>query len=433
MVIGGYVKKRPIARRRIKLTTGEKIGIALWSAFCAFLVGVFFFMAWYMYNPENRMAHNLKYGRQYLANANYSKAVWEFKRVLAMDDGNAEAYQGLMEVAIRSEDTDGALSLYVDATEALSGYKEPLLRLMELRAVDRLDRGDYDGAFSVAVTVEATSGDSNEAALIRALVIDGMLADAKETGELEDALALYRQLLTVKGIDAVSVYRLMAERYVNAGEARNAVDVLEEGIAATGDEGLQALRDEYERQFAELFLPDSFIRNLNDDLAAGDFAAAADILRNKLFLYRISAYAGSLDMNGEQSFDFTPVQPADMNTSVYAEYGKGTKLLMLIFDWQRTTEREAVFNEMVWIPETDEIYALSQRQRVTEDNDLADETVVYRLEDGYLREIPSEEYYDRLSKALNGYASAGPGDIGVIGAASGFEQDGAAGQTGDVT
>ena len=83
-----------------------------------------------------------------------------------------------MEAAIASEDTDTAISLYGSAGPALESYKEPLLRLQELRAVARMEEEDYDGAFTVAVTVEKATGDANEASLIRALVIDGMLDHA---------------------------------------------------------------------------------------------------------------------------------------------------------------------------------------------------------------------------------------------------------------
>ncbi|MCR5674827.1 MAG: tetratricopeptide repeat protein [Lachnospiraceae bacterium] len=402
--VSGKTGRRQIARHRIVRTPMEKFTLFLCSLLCTALVGVFFFMTWFMYNPKSRLAHNLKYGQRYLAADDYSRAVTEFRRVLSMDQDNAEAYQGLMEVAIRSEDADEAITLYGRATRALSDYREPVLRLLEMRAVERVDKEDFDGGFSVAATVEQITGDANEASLIRALVIDGMLDAAKKKSG-EDAIALYRRILTVDNIDAAAVYERMAQLYIDEDRIEEAIVLLDEGIAATdGAENLVALRTQYTRQNASVFLPDSFIRDLNNCMAAGDFAGAAEIVRNELFLQRIMEFAGDKDpASGEQSFDFSAIQPADMNTEVYAEYNYNGQLVMLILDWERTTSREAVFHEMVYVPLQNEIYTLSQRQYVTADNTLADEEGCSRISaSGEGKEIGSEQYYETLTSLING-------------------------------
>ena len=413
------LKKPPVMRRRIVYTTRERITRFLWWMLCASLVAVFFFMAWFMYNPRNRLAHNLKYGQRYLAAADYSKAVTEFRRVLAMDKRNADAYRGLMEVAIRSEDTDTAVSLYHRAGETLVSYKEPLERLLELRAVERVDEENFDGAFSVADTVQDVTGDDNEAALIRALVIDGMLSAAAKKAP-EDAIALYRRLLEVEHMDAAAVYERMAHVYIDWGNDDEAILILDEGLAATGSEVLAELRSQYTQENAEVFLPDEFIRDLNQAMAEGDFVSAGQIVGHELFRYRIEEYAQPVNELGEQTFDFSAIQPADMNTSIYAEYSDAGGLLMLIVDWERTTEREAVFNELVYLPAGGQVYALSHKERVTEENTLTDEGYCYRLEGENLMEIPSDEYYDSLSAAYAEGAETG-GESATEAAGEGLE------------
>lgn len=394
---GYYVQqKRRVHRHKIKLTLLEKLNIVFWSVFCAFLVGVFVFMTWYMYNPKSRLAHNLKYGKRYLVQADYNKAVAEFKRVLSADSGNEEAYRGLMEAALGTEDTDAALSLYGRAESVLGDYKDPLLSLLMVRAVDRLDQSDYDGALSVAATVTAATGDENEAARIKAMVVEKMISDASHK-EPEAAIALYRRLLDMDNIDAVAIYRMMTDIYTGMGDHQGAVDMMEEGISATGSAELMSLREQYIKEHAEVFFPDSFVKELNDNMAAADFVAASEIVRNELFMYRMSPYEGPVDELGESSYDLSPIQPADMNTTVYAEHSGSGNLLMLIVDWSRNTEREAIFNEMVYVPSGDQVLAMRQTQNVTESNTLADEVHYWEITAGELSEITEDEYFDRLS------------------------------------
>ena len=400
--------KRPIHRHKIRLTRGEIFVRLLWGAFCASLVGVFVFMTWYMYNPRSRLAHNLKYGRRYLVQADYSKAAAEFRRVLAMDSENADAYRGLMEVALQSEDTDAALSLYGRAEEALESYKQPLISLMELRAIERLSEGDYDGAFSVAETVEAATGDTNESGLIRALVINGMLEAAGREQDAAASIEMYRRVLSVDNIDAEAIYRLMAEKMVETGDPRETIALLDEGIEQTGSEDLKTMRADVVRRFADTFLPDSFVKDLNDAMAASDFTAAAQVMKQELFLYRIAPYAGERDEKGEQIYDFSAIQPADMNTVLYGEFSESGKLLMIIADWERTTEREAVFSEVVYVPATGEVLALTQKQRVTDDNELVDEGGCYRIGEDGQTEITGEEYEEELVGVINGENGVDP-------------------------
>ncbi len=407
-------KKKQILRHRIKRTPLEKLALVLWTALCTFLVSVFFFMTWYMYNPASRLAHNLKYGNRYLAAADYPKAVSEFRRVLSMDEGNTEAYRGLMEAAIASEDTDTAISLYGSAGPALESYKEPLLRLLELRAVARMEEEDYDGAFSVAVTVEKATGDANEASLIRALVIDGMLDHASRK-PVKEALALYRRLLTIDNVDRGAVYELIAKLYIREGDPDTALEVIDEGIRDIGeDERLTALRGEYTVEYQEVFLPDSFIKELNDAMAAVDFEKAAEVVRHELFLTRIAEFAGAPDANGERTYDFTPIQPADMNTTMYGEFNEKGRMIMLIIDWERQTPKEAAFNELAYVPSTGEILALTQKQRVTESNTLADEGHYYRVGTEGLTEIDGDSYITELTAVFeNADALGDAGDAGV--------------------
>ncbi|MCR5179336.1 MAG: hypothetical protein K6C95_10185 [Lachnospiraceae bacterium] len=363
------------------------------------------FMTWYMYNPRSRLAHNLKYGKRYLVQADYNKAVAEFKRVLSVDSGNEEAYRGLMEAALETEDTDTALSLYGRAESALSSYKEPLLSLLMVRAVDRLGQSDYDGALSVAKTVSVATGDENEASRIRALVVEKMISDASGK-EPEEALALYRRLLEMDNIDAAAIYKMMADVYTGEGDHSGAVSIMEEGISATGSEELALLKDEYIREHAEVFFPDSFVKELNDDMAAADFVAASRIVRNDLFMYRMSPYEGFVDELGESVYDLSPIQPADMNTTVYAEHTGDGNILMLIVDWARNTDREAVFNEMVYVPEGGYILAMSENQKVTEANTLADELHYWEIGEDGLTEITEEDYFNRLSGLFENQFSA---------------------------
>ncbi len=394
---GYYVQqKRPVYRHKIKLTALEKLNIVFWSLFCVFLVGVFVFMTWYMYNPKSRLAHNLKYGKRYLVQADYNKAVAEFKRVLSVDSGNEEAYKGLMEAALGTEDTDAALSLYGRAESVLRDYKDPLLSLLMVRAVDRLDQSDYDGALSVAVTVSAATGDDNEASRIKAMVVEKMISDAAGK-EPEAAMPLYRRLLSMDNIDSVAIYKMMADAYTDIEDHQSAVDMMEEGISATGSEELASLREAYIKEHAEVFFPDSFAKELNDYMAVADFVAASGIVRNELFMYRMSPYEGMVDDMGESVYDLSPIQPADMNTTVYAEHSGSGNILMLIVDWSRNTEREAVFNELVYVPSSDQILAMRQTQKVTEANTLADEVYYWDVTSGELSEITEDDYFDRLS------------------------------------
>lgn len=402
---GNNVQMRRPPRHKIKLTPLEKLNIAFWSVFCVFLVSVFVFMTWYMYNPRSRLAHNLKYGKRYLVQADYNKAVAEFKRVLSVDSGNEEAYRGLMEAALETEDTDTALSLYGRAESALSSYKEPLLSLLMVRAVDRLEQSDYDGALSVAKTVSVATGDENEASRIRALVVEKMISDASGK-EPEEALALYRRLLEMDNIDAAAIYKMMADVYTGEGDHAGAVSIMEEGISATGSEELALLKDEYIKEHAEVFFPDSFVKELNDDMAAADFVAASRIVRNDLFMYRMSPYEGFVDELGESVYDLSPIQPADMNTTVYAEHTGDGNILMLIVDWARNTDREAVFNEMVYVPEGGYILAMSENQKVTEANTLADELHYWEVGEDGLTEITEEDYFNRLSGLFENQFSA---------------------------
>ena len=391
-----YVQKRRPSRHKIKLTALEKLNIVFWSVFCVFLVSVFVFMTWYMYNPKSRLAHNLKYGKRYLVQADYNKAVAEFKRVLTMDAGNEEAYRGLMEAAIGTEDTDTALSLYGRAESALSSYKEPLVSMLMVRAVERLEKSDYDGALSVAMTVKAATGDANQAARIRAMVVEKMISDASGK-QPEEALNLYRRLLDMDNIDAVSIYRMMADIYTDEGDPKNAVAVMNEGIAATGSAELAVQREEYIKEHADVFFPDSFVKELNDYMAAADFASASQIIRNELFMYRMAQYEGPVDDMGESVYDLTPIQPADMNTTVYAEHSGDGRILMLIVDWSRNTDREAIFNELVYVPAGGYFLAMKEDQRVTEANTLSDELHFWEVTSEGLTEIAEDEYFNRLS------------------------------------
>lgn len=396
-------KKRTAPKhRKIIHTPAEKAIIALWSVFCAFLVGVFIFMTWFMYNPASRLAHNLKYGREYLAKANYSRAVTEFRRVLAQDEDNEEAYRGLMEVAIQSQDTEEAVELYERAADKLATYKEPLERLLEERAIERVEQKDYDGAFSVADTVEQVTGDKNEASLIRALVVDGMLEEARNS-DTNTAMSIYGRLLTVENIDTAPVYELMAELMESEADPEAAVAVLEEGIDATGNEDLEKIRDQYAQDNADTFLPDVFIKELNDAMAGANFPAAMKVVQHDLFLYRIEEYATVTDELGEEQFDFSAIQPADMNTTIYAEHDPASgEVLLVIIDWTRTSQREAIFNELAYIPSTGKFYALSQTERVVSaTNSLKDELHYYRYDGEEATEITHDAYVTELSEVFS--------------------------------
>lgn len=386
-------KARPV-RHKITRTPTEKLNIALWTLFCGCLVGVFFFMTWFMCNPKGRLAHKLKYGQKYLAAADYSHAELEFKRVLEMDATNAEAYQGLMQAAIDTENTEEALQLYNKAAKALADYKDPLERLLELRAVERTDKGDFDGAFSVADVVEQTTGDSNAASLIRALVIDGMLEKARGL-QGEEAIELYRRVLKVDHVDATAIYKQMVQIRMDQEDEDALIDMLNEACEVTGDEEFLAMREKFIHEHASLFLPDTFVRDLNNAMAEAAFNDAAAIVRDDLFLQRIAEFAGEVDANGEQTYDFSTVQPADMNMVMYGEYASGS-MKMLIIDWERVTKREAAFNELVYVPETGAILAMSQRQRVSDLNTLVDEGGYWRVNTDGLSEIPEEGYYNEL-------------------------------------
>ena len=70
---------------------------------------------------------------------------------------------------------------------------------------------------------------------------------------------------------------------------------------------------------------------------------------------------------------------------------------MLIVDWSRNTDREAVFNELVYVPSGGYFLAMKEDQMVTEANTLSDELHFWEVSPDGLTEIPEDDYFNRLS------------------------------------
>jgi thioredoxin-like negative regulator of GroEL len=175
----------------------------------------------------NKLQKQLDLGTKYLDDMDYEQALVAFEVALDIDPMNVDAYLGIVEVYIRTNEFEKALEVAKEGYETTGDE-----RLKE--KIEIIESGDIVGSLVEAIATENNDNKLQEQLKLGTRYLEDM--------DYDQALVAFGTALDIDPMNA-DAYLGIVEVYIRINEFEKALEVAKEGYEVTGDERLKEKMD----------------------------------------------------------------------------------------------------------------------------------------------------------------------------------------------